>query len=83
VLALDWGGTTDTLRLGRHPSCEIVVDDLSVSRRHAELLFRDGVWVVHDLGSTNGTTVNGVTVTRCQLHPGDHLSLGEFRFVVD
>jgi pSer/pThr/pTyr-binding forkhead associated (FHA) protein len=38
---------------------------------------------LHDLGSKNGTTVNGVLVTRCQLRPGDHLSLGEHRLVVD
>jgi hypothetical protein len=83
LLALDWDGTTDTLLLGRHPSCEVVVDDPTVSRRHAQLLFSDGVWVLHDLGSLNGTTVNGVRVTRCQLRAGDHLSLGGQRLVVD
>lgn len=83
VLALDWAGTTEILLVGRHPGCEVVLDDPTVSRRHAELLFRDGSWVLHDVGSTNGTTVNGVRVTRCQLRPGDHLSLGGHQLVVD
>jgi putative nucleotidyltransferase with HDIG domain len=48
------------LRIGRLSSLEIVLDDNSVSRRHAEIrLGPDGVWVVADLGSTNGTYVNG------------------------
>lgn len=83
VLALDWTGTTDTLAVGRHPDCEVVLDDPTVSRRHAELLFRDGSWVLHDVGSTNGTSVNGVRVTRCQLRPGDQLALGGHHLVVD
>lgn len=83
VLALDWAGTTDTLLVGRHPKCEIVLDHPTVSRRHAQLRFDDGVWVLHDLGSMNGTSVNGVPVTRCQLRPGDRLALGEHRLVVD
>lgn len=83
VLALDWAATTETLLLGRAVDCEVVLDDLTVSRRHARLLFRDGAWVLHDLGSTNGTTVNGTRVTRCQLRPGDQLALGQHRLVVD
>lgn len=83
VLALDWAGTTETLLLGRAVDCEVVLDDLTVSRRHARLLFRDGAWVLNDLGSTNGTTVNGTRVTRCQLRPGDQLAFGQHRLVVD
>src|SRR5271157_2041195 len=49
------------LRAGRLASLEMVLDDSSVSRRHAEVRGGDdGVWRVHDLGSTNGTFVNGV-----------------------
>jgi hypothetical protein len=83
VLALDWAGTTETLLLGRHCGCDVVVDQPTVSRRHAQLIFRDGSWVLHDLGSTNGTIVNGARVTRCQLRPGDQLTLGERHLVVD
>ncbi len=65
----------DRVLVGRHPRCTIVVDDPNVSRRHAELILRDGVWVIRDLGSTNGTTVNGESVGRSQLRPGDLVGL--------
>lgn len=83
VLALDWGGGQDELVVGRHDSCDIVVDDMTVSRRHAQLRFRDGAWVVRDLDSTNGTTVNGQRVVRCRLEAGDLLTLGDAALVVD
>jgi hypothetical protein len=83
VLALDWEGTTDEVLIGRHPGCDVVLAEATVSRRHAQLRFRDGHWILHDLGSTNGTAVNGQRVMRCQLRPGDLLRLGERRLVVD
>jgi S-DNA-T family DNA segregation ATPase FtsK/SpoIIIE len=76
VLALDWSGAQDTLVIGRAPSCDIALGDQTVSRRHARLLFRDGAWIVNDLASKNGVTVNGTQVGRCQLRPGDRLGLG-------
>jgi hypothetical protein len=45
--------------VGRAPGCEVVVDDDSVSDRHARLAYGDGGWTVTDLGSTNGTAVEG------------------------
>jgi len=66
---------SDRVLVGRHPRCDIVVADPSVSRRHAELVFRDGVWVIRDLGSTNGTTVNGGSVGRSEVRPGDVVGL--------
>ncbi|MGI8714839.1 MAG: FHA domain-containing protein [Solirubrobacteraceae bacterium] len=83
LLALDWDGGHDELLVGRHPVCDIVLDDLSVSRRHARLRFRDGRWVLQDLESTNGTLVNGESVGRCQLRPGDEVHLGDVRLLVD
>ena len=83
LLALDWTGAREELLLGRHPSCDVVVDDPSVSRRHARLRYRDGGWTVCDLDSTNGTTVNGCRVGRCILRPGDRLGLGDEGLVVD
>jgi hypothetical protein len=74
LLALD-GLDSDHLLVGRHPRCDLVVDDLNVSRRHAELMFRDGAWVIRDLGSTNGTTVNGAPVGRSTVRPGDIVGL--------
>jgi len=69
--------------LGRHPSCDVVLSSMSVSRRHARLVFRDGRWVLQDLGSTNGTEVNGIDVGRCELRPGDEVILGDERLRID
>jgi pSer/pThr/pTyr-binding forkhead associated (FHA) protein len=82
VLALDWA-ESERLLLGRHPRCDVVVSDLSVSRRHAQLTFRDGVWVIQDLASTNGTSVNGSPVGRIALHAGDVISLGNQAIQID
>jgi len=83
LLALDWSGVQEELIIGRHHSCDVVVTDLTVSRRHARLIFRDGGWIVQDLESTNGTQLNGQRVGRCRLRPGDQLALGEQLLRVD
>jgi hypothetical protein len=83
LLALDWSGAQQELLLGRNLSCDVVLGDLSISRCHARLAFRDGHWVIQDLESTNGTEVNGVRVGRCELHPGDHIRLGAETLRVD
>jgi hypothetical protein len=83
LLALDWSGADAELTIGRHFGCDIVLANQTVSRHHACLTYRDGVWVLHDLQSTNGTTVNGSSVTHCVLHPGDDLVLGDERLKVD
>lgn len=83
LLALDWNGESDDLLLGRHETCDVVLSDVSVSRRHARLLFRDGSWMIQDLQSTNGTMVNHVSVGRCQLRPGDHILLGDEYLTID
>ncbi len=82
LLVLDRGGS-DRLLIGRHPACDVVVADLSVSRRHAQLTFRDGVWVLQDLASTNGTTVNGERVGRAAVHSGDLLEVGSQAIQID
>jgi pSer/pThr/pTyr-binding forkhead associated (FHA) protein len=76
LLGLD-RAESDQLVVGRHPRCDVVVGDSSVSRRHAQITFRDGVWVIQDLGSTNGTSVNGVPAGRVVLYAGDIVTLGE------
>jgi pilus assembly protein CpaF len=83
LLALDWTGAREELVIGRHHACDVVLANPRVSRRHARLVFRDGSWVIQDLESTNGTVVNGDTVVRCALRPGDHLVLGGQRLRVD
>jgi hypothetical protein len=63
--------------VGRSRQCEIVVEDPNVSRRHAELRPRGGSWVLTDLGSTNGSRVNGRPVEGpTVVRPGDEIELG-------
>jgi hypothetical protein len=63
--------------LGRSRECEIVIDDPNASRRHAELRPRGGGWIITDLGSTNGTRVNGRTVQASEVvRPGDEIEIG-------
>jgi FHA domain len=83
LLALDWSGDTGELLVGRHHGCDVVLDEPSVSRKHARLVFRDGAWVLQDLESTNGTIINGAAIGRCALRPGDRLVLGNVRLRVD
>jgi hypothetical protein len=83
LLALDWEGAREELLVGRDVGCDIVLSDLTVSRRHVRLVFCDGTWSLRDLDSTNGTSVNGSLVKRCQLCPGDRLRLGDEILLVD
>lgn len=83
LLALDWSAGEEELLLGRHHACDIVLGELSVSRRHARLIHRDGHWVVQDLVSTNGTFLNGTRVGRSELRPGDRLRVGDAELLVD
>jgi hypothetical protein len=83
VLGLDWSGATDELTIGRHPACDVVLNDPSVSRHHARLRFRDGTWILQDLDSRNGTWVNDVRVGRCQLRAGDHVEFAGEHLLVD
>jgi Protein of unknown function (DUF3662)/Inner membrane component of T3SS, cytoplasmic domain len=71
------------IRIGRAPECELVLKDSRVSRRHARLHARDGVLVLTDLGSTNGTRVNGHRVTEVVLGAGDRISVGDTNLVVE
>jgi Protein of unknown function (DUF3662)/FHA domain len=63
-------------RLGRLPDNDIVLNDKRVSRHHAEVVQRDGRWMVRDTGSTNGTAVNGKVLKEAMLRGGDVISLG-------
>ena len=69
------------MTIGRSPDCDCLLTEPSVSRRHAELR-RDGErWLLRDLGSRNGTRLNGMRVTEeVEVRPGDQLSLGGVRY---
>ena len=77
--------TESVLRAGRLASLEIVLDDSSVSRRHAEVRFGDEGWFVRDLESTNGTYVNGVRIGPGEhsLRPRDIVQFGKVAMVVE
>ena len=68
-------------RLGRHPDSEIMLDDITVSRRHAEVERRGSGYVARDAGSLNGTYVNQERVDEQMLSNGDELQVGKFRLV--
>jgi pSer/pThr/pTyr-binding forkhead associated (FHA) protein len=72
----------DLTRLGRHPDSEISLDDITVSRRHAEVERTDNGYVVRDAGSLNGTYLNAERIDdEVVLHQGDELQVGKFRLV--
>jgi hypothetical protein len=73
----------EPLVIGRLPDCAVVIADQNVSRRHAEVRRRGGAVVLVDLGSTNGTRINGVPVREQRLVDGDDITVGTttFRFV--
>ena len=66
--------------LGRSSACGLVFTDETVSRRHAELRIEHGVWMLRDLGSSNGTYVNGRRVVEAEVAAGDEIALGACRF---
>jgi pSer/pThr/pTyr-binding forkhead associated (FHA) protein len=71
----------DLTRLGRHPDSEISLDDITVSRRHAEIHRTDDGYTVTDAGSLNGTYVNQERIEKAPLRQGDELQIGKFRLV--
>jgi pSer/pThr/pTyr-binding forkhead associated (FHA) protein len=68
-------------RLGRHPDSEISLDDISVSRRHAEIECQESEYVLRDMGSMNGTYVNQRRVDSVVLAQGDEILIGRFRLI--
>ena len=70
-----------TTSAGRHPDSDIFLDDVTVSRRHAEFRSEDGSFTVVDVGSLNGTYVNREPVDSASLSNGDEVQIGKFRLV--
>jgi hypothetical protein len=73
-LALPFGGS---VVIGRSRRCACVLGDPSVSRKHAVIRYRDGAWWLSDLGSMNGTYVNGARIVDdVEVRPGDEVGFG-------
>ncbi len=68
--------------IGRDANSDIFLDDVTVSRRHATASFDGSAWHIHDVGSLNGTYVNGQRCVEQQLRAGDLVTIGKFRFAV-
>jgi hypothetical protein len=66
----------EVLTIGRLAECDIVVNDKGVSRRHAQIRTKDGASTLTDLGSTNGTSLNGKPVQSRPLNDGDRITVG-------
>jgi pSer/pThr/pTyr-binding forkhead associated (FHA) protein len=69
--------------LGRDLTCDYAIEDPTVSTRHAELVRVDDGWLIRDLGSRNGTRINGWLAREEPLHAGDTLTLGTTTFVFE
>lgn len=67
--------------IGRHPDSTIFLNDITVSRRHADVQFVDGSFFVADAGSLNGTYLNRERVDESRLTSGDELQVGKFKLV--
>jgi len=71
----------DVTRAGRHPDSEIFLDDITVSRRHAEFVRQGRAYLVRDVGSLNGTYLNRERLDEAQLANGDEVQIGKFKLV--
>jgi pSer/pThr/pTyr-binding forkhead associated (FHA) protein len=71
----------DRTTAGRRPDSDIFLDDVTVSRRHAEFLRKDGRFLVRDVGSLNGTYVARDRIEEAVLKDGDEVQIGKYRLV--
>ncbi|HEY5057784.1 MAG TPA: FHA domain-containing protein [Gaiellaceae bacterium] len=69
----------DRTTIGRSPDCPVFLDDVTVSRKHAVLVEREGRWFIEDQGSLNGTFVNRRRVDSAEVSDGDELQIGKYR----
>ncbi len=69
--------------IGRDPKCEVFLNDRTVSRRHAHLSLQGGRAFIEDLGSLNGTWVDGAIVSQGELRNGSNLQIGTFKMILN
>src|SRR5437667_8135429 len=74
--------TKDMILVGRKEECDVRLDHKSVSKMHCVFVKTDGLLLLRDLGSTNGTRVNGTRVRRAALLPNDQVTIAGFKFRV-
>ncbi len=72
---------TDPVTLGRHPSNDIFLDDITVSHHHAEVFRADATFRIRDLSSLNGTYVNSKIIEDTELAEGDEVQIGRYKMV--
>ncbi|HEY7157248.1 MAG TPA: FHA domain-containing protein [Gemmataceae bacterium] len=86
LLPLDGGApieiNKDLMVVGRNQECDVRLDHKSVSKMHCVLVKTDGLLLLRDLGSTNGTRVNGTRVRRAALLPNDQVGIAHYKFRV-
>ena len=70
-----------TITLGRHSECDIMLDDRTISRRHAQIRWRFGRFILYDLGSRGGTKVNGVPIEEFVLRVGDVIQIADEQII--
>ncbi len=73
-------GEEETVTVGRNPQSKIFLDDVTVSREHAEIVHNENGYRIRDAGSLNGTYVNRVRVDAVDLRNGDEIQIGKYRF---
>ncbi len=73
----------EVMSVGRRESCDICLAFNNVSGLHCEFSFRSGLWTVRDMGSSNGTKVNGVRMLSRTLKPGDEVGIAGHKFVIE
>src|SRR5271166_2647734 len=86
LMPLDGGPPVEVAKemmlIGRQEECDLRLDHKSVSKMHCVIVKTDGLLLLRDLGSTNGTRVNGQRVRRAALLPNDTLSIANMKYTV-
>ena len=87
LVPLDGGAPVEVVKdltlVGRKEECDLRLDHKSVSKMHCVIVKTDGLLLLRDLGSTNGTRVNGQRVRRAALMPDDELTIAGFKFRIE